>query len=151
MRITAVTTCSRRFRRDESGIALLEFALFVSVLLMLVFGIIDFGRALFTANNLVAAAREGARYGAALPDPQLALDAICQRAVTIMPRIDRMPPNCTEHVLVTCVPNCSTGQLQSVKVDINYPFTWVTRLPWLLGQPMRDRLHASATFRWEGS
>ncbi|MDQ8161829.1 MAG: TadE/TadG family type IV pilus assembly protein [Gemmatimonadota bacterium] len=151
MRITAVTTCSRRFRRDESGIALLEFALFVSVLLLLVFGIIDFGRALFTANNLVAAAREGARYGARVTNPGAVLGAIRDTAASKMSPFGNAPVNAATQVLVACVPNCSTGQLQSVQVQINYPFTWLTPLPQLMGQPMRDTLHASATFRWEGS
>lgn len=151
MRVTILTTCSRRFRRDESGVALLEFALFVSVLLMLVFGIIDFGRALFTANNLVAAAREGARYGARVTNPGAVLSAIRDTAASKMSPFGNAPVNAATQVLVACVPNCSTGQLQSVQVQINYPFRWLTLLPQLMGQPMRDTLHASATFRWEGS
>lgn len=47
----------------------MEFGLIVPILFLLVFGIVDFGRAYFTMNNLAAAVREGARYGAVLADP----------------------------------------------------------------------------------
>ena len=36
----------------------------VTIILMLLFGVVDMGRALYTANNLVSAAREGARFRA---------------------------------------------------------------------------------------
>ena len=62
----------RRFRGDERGALVVEFGLIVPILFLLVFGIVDFGRAYFTMNNLAAAVREGARYGAVLADPSAA-------------------------------------------------------------------------------
>lgn len=59
----------RGFRRDERGALIVEFGLIVPILFILVFGIVDFGRAYFTMNNLAAAVREGARYGAVFEDP----------------------------------------------------------------------------------
>ena len=141
---------ARRFYRDESGVALLEFALLITVLLLLVFGSIDFGRALFTSNNLTTAAREAARFGAVLPDPGSALTQIRDTAVAKMSPFGNAPV-APSQVVVTCLPNCSTTQLQSVQVQINYPFTWLTPLPRLLGQNLTQTLHARATFRWEGS
>ena len=141
----------RRFRREESGAALLEFAIFATLLLFLVFGTIDFGRALFTSNNLTAAAREGARYGARLTNPGGALTAIRDTAASKMSPFGSVPVNAATHVIVSCLPGCSTSTLQSVQVQINYPFTWLTPLARLMGQPLRDTLHARATFRWEGS
>lgn len=139
------------FIRDTSGVALLEFAIFVSLLLVLVFGTIDFGRALFTANNLTAAAREGARYGARLTNPGPALDAIRDTAASKMSPFGSAPVDPASQVVVRCLPNCSTGQLQAIQVQINYPFSWLTPLPALMRQPMAPVLHARATFRWEGS
>ena len=139
------------FRRDESGVALLEFALFVSLLLLLVFGTIDFGRALFTANNLTAAAREGARYGARLTNPCAALSAIRDTAASKMSPFGNAPVDAASQVVVNYLPSCATGQLQSVQVQINYPFTWLTPLPALMRQPLTPVLHARATFRWEGA
>lgn len=47
--------------KDESGQNLVEFALVVPMLLILVFGIAEFGRAWMTKNILTGAAREAAR------------------------------------------------------------------------------------------
>jgi Flp pilus assembly protein TadG len=46
---------------------MLEFALVLPILLLIIFGIIDFGRAFYLYNNLLNAAREGARAGAVMP------------------------------------------------------------------------------------
>lgn len=142
----------RQFRRDESGVALLEFAIFISLLLVLVFGIIDFGRALFTANNLTAAAREGARYASSLTNPCGATSAIRQRAASNMSPFGGDSVNANTQVVVNYLPGgCGTGTLEAVQVQINYPFTWLTPLPALLRQPLTQTLHARATFRWEGA
>ena len=53
-----------RFWRRSDGAALVEFALVLPLLLTVVMGIVDFGRALFTLNNLTSAVREGARFAA---------------------------------------------------------------------------------------
>jgi Flp pilus assembly protein TadG len=49
-------------RDRERGSAILEFGLIAVVLFAFIFGIIDFGRALFTYHFVANAAREGARY-----------------------------------------------------------------------------------------
>jgi Flp pilus assembly protein TadG len=52
-----------RFRDNESGAALVEFALvFTFLLLPLIFGVIEFGRANWIKSSVTSAAREGARY-----------------------------------------------------------------------------------------
>jgi Flp pilus assembly protein TadG len=53
--------------RDKKGQNLVEFALVVPLLLLLVIGIAEFGRAWMTKNILTGAAREAARI-AAVPD-----------------------------------------------------------------------------------
>jgi Flp pilus assembly protein TadG len=50
--------------RREDGAAAVEFALIVGVLVMLIFGMLQFGLAFFELQNLRAASREGARLGA---------------------------------------------------------------------------------------
>jgi Flp pilus assembly protein TadG len=49
-------------RHRERGSALAETAVVMTVLLMLMFGIIDFGRALYTYSFVAQLAREGARW-----------------------------------------------------------------------------------------
>jgi Flp pilus assembly pilin Flp len=55
--------------RDEAGAAIIEFALVAPLLLVLVWGIIETGRAFYTINSLASAVRDGARYGAAVCPP----------------------------------------------------------------------------------
>ena len=50
--------------RDELGAAVVEFALVVPVLFLIIFAVIDFGRALWTLNVLSSGVREGARAAA---------------------------------------------------------------------------------------
>jgi hypothetical protein len=54
------TLLSRRVR--EGGQALVEFAFVLPVFLLLLYGIIEFGRYVYTVQILNNAAREGARY-----------------------------------------------------------------------------------------
>jgi len=58
-----------RLRRGESGTAVVEFALVALPLCLLVFGILDFGRALNYYNNLTQIAGQGARAAAVNQNP----------------------------------------------------------------------------------
>ena len=58
----------RNTLENEKGQSLVEFALVVPLLLLLVFGIAEFGRAWMTKNILTGAAREAVRL-AAVPAP----------------------------------------------------------------------------------
>lgn len=53
----------RRARRDDRGAAAVEFALVVPVLLMVVFGIINYGVVFAQQISLNNAARQGVRFG----------------------------------------------------------------------------------------
>ncbi len=52
----------RRHGRAADGQGLVEFALIFPILALLVFGLVDFGRAIFIYSAVQDAAREGARY-----------------------------------------------------------------------------------------
>ena len=52
----------RRFGRDEAAQSLVEFALVLPVILLIITGIFDVGRAVWQENTLAYAAREGTRY-----------------------------------------------------------------------------------------
>ena len=54
----------RRSRRRSRGQALVEFAFVFPIIALLVFGFIDVGRAVLTANTLTNAARQAARVAA---------------------------------------------------------------------------------------
>jgi Flp pilus assembly protein TadG len=52
----------KRFNPRERGATMVEFAIAVTVFLTSMFGVIEFGRALWVHNALTDAARRGARY-----------------------------------------------------------------------------------------
>ena len=54
----------RHFNKEQRGATVAEFAIVASVFFMMIFGIIEFGRLLYTHNALTDAARRGARYAA---------------------------------------------------------------------------------------
>lgn len=55
------------FIKDKRGQSLIEFALVLPILLLVVFGITEFGRAIMVKNVLHTASREGARLAAVSP------------------------------------------------------------------------------------
>ncbi|HEX6649420.1 MAG TPA: TadE family protein [Pyrinomonadaceae bacterium] len=50
------------FSKNERGTSLAEFAIVATFFFMLIFGVIEFGRFLYTHNALTDASRRGARY-----------------------------------------------------------------------------------------
>jgi hypothetical protein len=60
-----------------SGVALVEFAFVLPILLVLAMGMLDFGRAFHTKSLLDQAAREGARIAVVTsPDPDIVTDRV---------------------------------------------------------------------------
>jgi Flp pilus assembly protein TadG len=68
---------SNRRRNPESGVALIESAFVLPLLLVLTMGMLDFGRAFHTKSVLDQAAREGARIAVVTsPDADLVTDKV---------------------------------------------------------------------------
>lgn len=61
--------CFGAFRRDERGTALVEFALVALPLFLILFGIVDFARALNYYNDMTQLAGQGARAAAVNANP----------------------------------------------------------------------------------
>jgi Flp pilus assembly protein TadG len=129
------------FRHNERGALVVEFGLIVPILFLLVFGIVDFGRAYFTMNNLAAAVREGARYGAVRENPAGDADLIKQRVVNFSYTFGGTPlPK--SNVAVTVNPDTT------LTVTATYTFRTITPLVNLIGLdsiPMQQ----TAVFRLE--
>jgi Flp pilus assembly protein TadG len=128
--------------RSARGQALVEFALVLPIFAILLFGIIDFGRYVFTANSLNNGAREAARFTSVAVFP-----AECSGltrtacATTIAQSHAWGVPGSSVSVTVTCegydnagnlespapsVNGCTTGDLLRVRTQTN--FTLVTPL-----------------------
>ena len=104
-----------RDSRDRGSVAV-EFALLLPVLLLLIFGIIDFGRAINDRITLTQAAREGARL-ASLGYSTSAVTTRTQSAATGL-----------SPVTVTVTSSCPAGAGVGVDavVTTSYTFSFVT-------------------------
>lgn len=136
---------SRLGRARERGQALVEFALIFPVFILLLFGILDLGRAIYAYNTVADAAREGARVAIVnqiQTSPDCAQDRPIQNPlaphwsiktcaaqsaislgiqatdVTVSYAAPSISPT------LTCNPTVSVGCIVSVKVD--YTFRAVT-------------------------
>ncbi len=116
---------SGRRRRDRGSVAV-AFALVLPVLLLIVFGIIDFGRALNAQMELTGAAREGVRL-AALGYPDAAIQA---RVAATAPDLSGV----TVTVTASCPPGA--GPAADGQVDVSYSFSFITPIGALFGAPL---------------
>jgi Flp pilus assembly protein TadG len=107
---------ARTAPRDH-GAAAVEFALLLPLLLLLLFGLIDFGRALNAQITLTQAAREGAR-----------LDALGQPTATVVSGTQAAATGLTGVgvVVTTCPANAGAGV--NAVVQVRYVYTLVTPL-----------------------
>jgi hypothetical protein len=137
----------RRLASSREGSVILETALMITILLVLMFGIVDLGRALFTSNNLVSAAREGARFGAANPNlfSTTPPDTLGVKDTVINHFSPFGGPALTRANVATTFIGSPES---SLRVTIKYRFTWITPIRSLVGA-MRDTLHSQAEFRLE--
>jgi Flp pilus assembly protein TadG len=105
-----------RLGARDRGAAAVEFALCLPLLLLIVFGIIDFGRALNAQITLTQAAREGVR-----------LAALGYSNGAIQARADAAAPGLSG-LSVTIAANCpaGAGPTANAEVDVSYSFSFIT-------------------------
>ena len=143
--------------QSERGAALVEFALVVPFLMLMMCATIDFGLAVYTLNNLTAAAREGGRYGAALDFKQAATDSLAVRDRVynyIVGMNNGLTPAQVQAKIVVTLPVAANGTQANggnVTVKITgYPYKPVTPLAIAFGLGTIS-LNRLAIFRWERS
>jgi Flp pilus assembly protein TadG len=99
----------RLFLKDKKGQTIIEFALVLPILLLVLFGITEFGRAIMVTNMLCTASREGARLFAVAPDP-----------VSASARVDSVLA--AANITPKAITIDTTSAYQSVKVTVTYDF-----------------------------
>ena len=107
--------------RDERGATAVEFAMILPLLLVLVLGIAEFGRAFQVSGTLSAAAREGVRVMALQNDQAAARAAVRNAAESLDPGITDAQIAITPAVC----PQTGTGNT-SVRLTISYPMPFIT-------------------------
>jgi len=104
-------------QRHERGNAVIEFALVLPILLLVVFGITEFGRAFLTLNILNTAAREGARLAVVTaPD----VDAVRTRVTQVLGAARIVP------TAINVVGPAANDPARRVTVTVNANFNVVT-------------------------
>jgi Flp pilus assembly protein TadG len=135
---------NRLFRRDD-GAAMVEMAFVLPIFLLVVWGIIDFGRLLFVSNSMATAVREGARQAAVVDlTNQANITAVKTRVKGAFSPLGG--PQITDAEI-----SIDLGAVPSsvvVKVT-GYPWPTITPLSAVIGQQLN--ITRQATFRLERS
>jgi Flp pilus assembly pilin Flp len=125
-----MTKRARRGRTaSDRGAAAVEFALLLPLLVLILFGIIDFGRALNAQITITQAAREGARalsFGQADYQTRALQAAIGLSGVTVTEEPD------TVHGVMGC-PAGSAQNGDDAVVQVTYKFTFLTPIGSIFG------------------
>ena len=104
-------------RCHDSGAAAVEFALLAPVLLLLLIGIVEFGRVYNAQVTVTAAAREGAREMAVRNDLTAAIDRVMAAAPALNPALSAGQ--------ISIIPaDCQAGN--DVSVEVTYPVPLLT-------------------------
>lgn len=123
-------------RRGERGSSLPETAIVMAVLLALMFGIIDFGRALYTYGFVAQLARQGVRYaivrGAKCDSTKISpCPAQSSDVETYVQSLSEGATNASSIVATLTWPSCpgsTTGSNNPgcvAAVTVRYPFTFI--------------------------
>lgn len=141
---------SKAFAARSRGQSMVEFALVLPIFLMLTFGTVDLGRAVFYQSLLNNAVRDGARYGTISQDTnavqthvQTALNQFAGQVTTCAAVIYSIP-----YTLLTTAPACANagsatpGSYGYVTVTAAMPFAPIVGL---YGNGWQITLHAQST------
>ncbi|MCO6501705.1 MAG: pilus assembly protein [Acidimicrobiales bacterium] len=107
--------------RHETGTTLVEFALVAPLLFLLLFGVIEFGRAIATYTAVTTAAREAARFATTVGDddvaikPYLDCKGIREHAYAKTPLLD--PGSTAINISYNGVADC-TGSTEVAGVEV---------------------------------
>lgn len=117
-----------RFRQTEAGQSLVEFTMILPIFLVLMFGLVDFGRAFYTWMLVTNAAREGARV-AAVQGNSSSIDArIYDSFCSSFPSDCSLEPG----KLTISKANVQGVRGSAVSIDLAYDFEFVTPLGGIL-------------------
>ncbi len=117
----------RLCRRNRQGAAAVEFALVAPAFVLLVFGMIEFGRAIMVQQVMTNGAREGARL-AILDSPTPTATTVKSAVVTYLQTCG-IPGASTSNVTIAPTEPSTAKNGDSVTVTVQIPYSSVTWLP----------------------
>lgn len=143
-------SCSSR--NSQRGASIVEVALMTPFLLLLLIGVIDFGRAFYDSIELENAARAGAQYGAINPTDTAGMVTAAKNDANIdIPSIAATATygcmcsdGTSSSASCASTPSCSSSTRQVNYVTVNTTYTYTTFLPWP-GVPSSFALTGNAT------
>ena len=80
-----------RFHKNQKGQTLVEFALILPIIIIILFGITEFGRIFYSYLVITNAARQGARYGAVVETVRKSNEEIRQKVREVLPDSIKIP------------------------------------------------------------
>lgn len=130
----------------EAGIATLEFALVLPVLLVVIWAAISYGMVFTVNHTLSAAAAEGARAAVGAPDVQSAVSAATAAATDQLGALGQHAANA--QLATPNVTECSApADTQCITVTVSYPWATAPVIPEMFGVLTPDVLEATSTIQ----
>lgn len=103
-------------RKSEEGAGVVEFALIAPLFILLLFGLVEFGQALYTKEVLTNASREGARFGVVYCTPRKTQEQIRNRVQEYLQKA-----GFREAAAITVV-GAQGPSGQDLRVSVSYPY-----------------------------
>jgi Flp pilus assembly protein TadG len=116
-------------RREQRGTALVEFALIAPLLFLLIFGVVDFGRALDYYNQVTQLAGQGARAAAVNRAPDgtaLSNSNLYEIQQQLVTKYTKQPE--LQKGIVACITHVPSGPGDYVTVRVSYDFHFLPLL-----------------------
>lgn len=104
----------RKASRNQRGVAAIEFALVLPLLMALLIGMMEFSRAWSASASVGQAARVAARSYAIHSDPDLAIQEAISASVEF--------PLTADNIVIQPTPGCAAGQTADVEITYQMPY-----------------------------
>jgi Flp pilus assembly protein TadG len=139
---------TERHRESQRGAALVEFALVLPLLLVLVFGTIEFGLLMFNQQIITNASREGARFGIVQDIPRKTLAEIT--AVVTSYTADHLVTFGVPNVPAVSVDNSGgTSFGDDLKVTVTYQYDFLVLPNFITSLAGNVTLRAQTVMKYE--
>ena len=130
---------------NEHGAVATEFAILLPVLLLIVFGTIEFGMMMYGREVVTNATREGARYGIVAQSPPVSSGEMITVATNYLTGTGVSPSSVT-----FSVPTCCGATGTPVTLAATYRYPWlIPYIPTMLGVPSPFPIPITTTMRHE--